>query len=161
VIKNRRISVPLTLEIRTELAHRAAKNGCSLAAELAKAVAAGIEKSNVAEQLAALKNDLQTNRPEKQNDHQTENKIGELLAVLNAKIDRLAGENQSPKEGVFISAAAFLHLFEASYFCSFLVQSLVSELPGVARMPLPNHLQNARTKAKAAVQQFIDLETKK
>lgn len=163
MIRKRRISVPVADALRHELEQESAKTGSSIAFLVEQLIEAGREKKAVAQQLAELKSTLETNPTARH--HDQENHDTQVLQVLNqilTSIEQLSTSKSSSGEGIFISPQGFLHLFQESYFSSFLTASLVAEsAPGAARQPVGFHLQNARQKAKAAVQQFINLETKK
>lgn len=162
MIKKRRISVPVSDDLRHELEQASATTGASVASLLEDLIQSGREKSAVAEQLAELRSIFQTHPADRHHETENAHQTAELLHQILTKIEQLPTQKQPAEQGIFLKPTAFLHLFQEVYFSAFLSTSLAAEMaPGAARQPVGIHLQNARTKAKAAVQQFLDLETRK
>ena len=160
-MKKRRISVPISQEVRRELENESAQKGVSVSSLLEQLIEAGREKSAVAEQLADLKSTLQSTPAEHHHEKENDLETTKLLRQILNKIEQHPTQKQSEEQGIFLKPQSFLHLFQEVYFSAFLSASLASEMnPGAARQPVGMHLQSARAKAKAAVQSFLDLETK-
>lgn len=153
--KTPRISVPITPATAKKLKQLSAENGRSLAANFAELAVAGAENNGIAQQLEKLTASFK-NFPEQRNDQQNQKWIADFKSEILEKLEQLTAEKPA-SEGVFIPADGFIFLFEEVFFSSFLSSSIIAEAtPGSAKQTPSFHLQNARQKAKGAVNNFLD-----
>ena len=159
--KPKRASVPLSAEIQRELRVMSAENGRSTASNLANLIEAGLQKTDVSQQLNNLRNQLQTHQPESVNDAEILPKIEKILNGFRAEIaEKLAktGTENRNQDGVFLPEAAAALLFEEAFFSAKLsAEIVVNALPGSPPKPPGQLISAARQKAKAAMADLIKL----
>lgn len=153
--KSKRISVPVDHQIESYLRDESSKTGESVAVIFSKLAVGGLQQRAIDEQLSDLKSALQNRQPETNNEQKLDYETAQILTEISSKLDQL-GEHHQAEQGIFMTAAAFMFLFEEVYFSSFLSVAIVIEMaPGSAKQPVGLHLQSARQKAKLAVQEFL------
>lgn len=153
--KSKRISVPVDHQIESYLRDESSKTGESVAVIFSKLAVGGLQQRAIDEQLSDLKSALQNRQPETNNEQKLDYETAQILTEISSKLDQL-GEHHQSEQGIFMTPAAFLFLFEEVYFSSFLSAAIVIEMaPGSVKQPVGLHLQSARQKAKLAVQEFL------
>ncbi|MFN4342186.1 MAG: hypothetical protein ACK4FE_09170 [Azonexus sp.] len=150
--KSNRLSVPISPNLERQLRQLSAKNGCSLAANFAEMANRGAEKITIEQQLAKIKNDLQTGTGGAEELKTIVAKLALIEKHLNAE-QPAAG---ALPEGVFIPEKPARLLFgEALFSAALSAQILTAEMPGTPPKPAGFHIRIAREKANALLAELL------
>ena len=150
--KTNRLSVPVSLVLERQLRQLSAENGRSLAANFAEMAQRGAEKMTIEQQLAAIKNDLQTGTGRAE-ELKT---ISAKLALIEKHLSAEKPTSGALPEGVFIPEKPARLLFgEALFSAALSAQILNAEMPGTPPKPAGVHIRIAREKANAQLAELL------
>lgn len=149
--KTKRISVPVSAEIERQLRDFSAQHGCSVAASFSKIMQAGMQKSELQQELSEIRKLLKNGREGGRDDNSLLLEIRRELADFLEEIPR--GNHRG---GVLLPEKAAALLYQEALFSAALASEILNaELPGTTPKPAAIHIKNARQKSGAALQNFL------
>lgn len=150
--KANRLSVPISPILERQLRHLSAENGRSLASNFAELAMRGGEKITIDQQLAVIKNELQSC----QGSTEVLKQISTQLSIIQNHLSKEKTVAGVLPDGVFIPEKPARLLFSEALFSAALsAQILAAEMPGTPPKPAGVQIRIAREKANAQLAQLL------